>query len=298
MSAAGANREAAYPQPVIPVDQDPHPWQPPSRRPALVSWDENGTVRIHDPDGAGGSFHCVWTVELVKGTFTLTTETTPRGEEGRFQYQLTPDLLHEEARPFGMRADPTETEELRRGAWTASLPDIPDGWRVTDSSCSERGTALVTTADGALARLGIDPGDEVECTFRLKLLTPRPGSWRADNKKGRLACDAGGVSIALDANQDVGRLSVRQDGDVLRGRGGPGRGSFTLRRDRDDPFVYRGTLDLGVQGQTVRTRFTLRMVSERRLEGDLIGSIRVDAGGRQVRCVVSREVVMTHVGEG
>ncbi len=290
---SGAQVGLTYPQPVVAVEPGPQPWSPPPRQPASVSWDRDGTVRIHDSDGAGGTFHCVWTVELMKGTFSVTTQTEPPGEEGRFTYQLTPALLHPRAQPFTMRADPTGTEDLRRGEWTASLRDVPEGWSVEESTCRERGTELITTAGGAQARLGIDPGDRVGCTFRLRLLAPRQGRWKADNKQGTLKCSLRGLNTKLEAVTDQGRLTVKSDGDVLVGKGiGQGKGSFRAERNRNDPRVYRGTLDLGVGGSTVQTRVTLRLVSESKLTGSLQASFRE----RGVKCTLRRDIVLTYAG--
>jgi hypothetical protein len=291
MSGRHGQASLTYPQPVVPVEPGSQPWSPLPRQPASVSWDRDGTVRIDDPDGAGGTFHCVWTVELMQGTFSLTTETEPPGEEDRFTYQLTPAVLHPRAQPFTMQADPTGTEDLRRGEWTAALRDLPEGWSVKESTCRERGTELVTTAGGAQARLGIDPGDRVDCTFKLGLLAPQQGPWKADNKQGTVACSVG--RLKLPATRDRGRLIVRQDGDVLEGRGiGQGKGSFRVERDRDDPLVYRGTLNLGVSGTTVRTQVTLRMESARELTGNLRASFQE----RGVKCTLSRKVVLTYAG--
>jgi len=292
MSATGTGVGTAYPQPVVAVDPAPQPWSPPPRQPALVSWDERGTVRIYDPHGAGGSFHCVWTVELTKGTFSVTTKTTPPGEESRFRYQLSPALLHPRAQPFQMRADPTEAEDLRRGAWTVWLRDIPEGWSLKGSTCTERFSERVTAADGAQAHLGIDPGDQVDCTFELELLTPRQGQWNTSNKVGTVKCSLPRLNSKLEASTDQGRLSVKDGGDKLVGTGGPGKGSFVVTRSRDNPFVYRGKLNLGVGGSTVTTNVTLRMVSERKLSGNLKATF--EYGG--VSCTVKRKVVLTHRG--
>jgi hypothetical protein len=284
---------ATYPQPVVPMEPGPQPWSPPRRQPASVSWDRDGTVRIDDPDGAGGSFHCVWTVELMKGSFSVTTQTEPPGEEGRFTYQLTPAVPHPRAQPFTMLAEPTGTEDLRRGEWTAGLIDLPEGWSVTESTCRERGTELLTTAGGAQARLGIDPGDKVDCTFKLRLLAPRQGRWTADNRKGTLRCSLSGLGLRLPAVTDRGRLTVQDDGDVLVGKGiGQGKGSFRVERDRDEPLVYRGRLDLGVGGSTVRTAVTLRMESETKLTGNLRASFQE----RGVACSLRRDIVLTYAG--
>jgi len=65
-----------------------------------------------------------------------------------------------------------------------------------------------------------------------------------------------------------------------------------VTRSRDNPFVYRGKLNLGVGGSTVTTKVTLRMVSERKLSGTLKAVF--EYGG--VSCTAKRKVVLTHSG--
>ena len=69
---------ASYPGPVLPVDSLPRLQAP------RVEWGENGTITITDPDQVGGTFTCVWTVELVYGQLDIETVTKPTGAEGRF----------------------------------------------------------------------------------------------------------------------------------------------------------------------------------------------------------------------
>jgi hypothetical protein len=54
--------QAVYPGPVFRVPPE-DPEEPPPPRPAVLSWNSVGTVTISDPDGVGGIFDCVWTVE-------------------------------------------------------------------------------------------------------------------------------------------------------------------------------------------------------------------------------------------
>jgi len=262
----GRSPRATYPGPVIPVKPGA-PQGPPPRKPAQVSWGSNGTVTISDPEGTGGNFNCVWTVELVNGRFTVKTITKPPGAESRFKYRVTPTGLNAlKASPTTMRGASDE-ESLRSGPWSVELTDLREGWEVKSSDCSESDETTQSVASMGGASIGVDPGDEVNCTFRLELLTPKAGRWKAVNKKGTVTCrpkgSKGSFTISIDKQTGTGRIAVKNGGDRLRTTGNSTNGiPITLDRNKDDPLRYVGTKKMTFAGFTTKFKFTYDVLSE------------------------------------
>lgn len=273
---------ASYPGPVLPVDSLPRLQAP------RVEWDESGTVTITDPDQVGGTFTCVWAVELVYGHLDIETVTKPSGEEDRFQYEVIPTGGQPNASALTVRG--SASERLRWGPWSAKLAELPEGWKVKRSRCSEADISLVSRAEGPSATVGLDPDDAVTCRFELELLAPKAGRWRANNKPGTATCSKGGFSIPFDLSQaiDFGRLRVRDEGDTLIAIGGGNR--FTFRRDRDDPLRYQGTKRFREAGFTLDFDIRLNLKSETRMTGNL----RAKAKGRGGTCTIRRPLTLTH----
>lgn len=278
----GSTELASYPAPVLPVDALPRLEAP------SVEWDSAGTVTITDPDAVGGTFTCVWTVELIYGQLDIETITTPSGEENRFRYDVVPTGGQPDASPLTVRG--SASERLRWGPWSAELAELPEGWKVKRSSCSEADSSLVSLASGQTAQVGLDPDDAVKCRFELELLAPKPGRWKANNKSGKVVCSQGGFSIPFDLSRavDFGRLRVRDDGDTLVATGGGN--SFTFRRDRDDPLRYRGTKRFRQAGFTLDFDIRLNLESETRMTGTL----RAKGKGRGATCTIRRPITLTH----
>jgi hypothetical protein len=284
------SQRATYPGPVLPVG----PGAPSSGRPAQVSWSSDGTITIDDPDGTGGAFSCSWTVELVNGQFTVKTITKPRGEERRFKYLVTPTGEQAaKSSPVTMRGVPPSNQEtLRKGPWSVELTNLPDAWEVKESSCGETDTTTSSVAAGPTATLGIDPGDKVRCSFTLKLLAPRAGKWSGHNGAGRVSCK--GYDQKLPAVTDIVRVKVRRDGDLLIVRGlSPGSDTtWRLRRDRDDPRRYFGSVKPPTPGGQGKFETRLKMIDEEHMKGTLTGSVRF----RGQRCSFSRPLEATYLG--
>lgn len=277
---SGAPTElAAYPAPVLPVARLQAP---------RVEWDEGGTVTISDPDRVGGTFTCVWTVELVYGQLDIETITKPSGEENRFQYAVVPTGGQPNASALTVRG--AASERLRWGPWSVDLAELPEGWKVKKSSCTESDGPLVSLAAGRSATVGLDQDDSVKCTFELELLAPKPGRWKANNKAGKVVCSSGGLSVPFDLSQsiDFGRLRVRDGGDTLIARGGGN--SFTWRRDRDEPLRYVGKKRFRQAGVTLDWDIRLNLRSETRMTG----TARATAKGRGGKCTFRRSVTLTH----
>lgn len=279
--SGGLPEMASYPGPVIALD--PLRLQAPR-----VEWDEAGTVTITDPDLVGGTFTCVWTVELVYGQLEIETTTRPTGEEGRFRYEVVPTGEQPEATAFTVRG--SASERLRWGPWSVDLAELPEGWKVKRSSCSEADISLLSLADGPSAQVGLDPDDRVDCRFELELLAPRPGRWKADNKAGTVVCSRGDYAIPFDLSRaiDFGRLQVRDEGDTLVARGGGN--SFTFRRDRDEPLRYEGTKRFKQAGFTLDFDIRLDLKSETRMTGSLLAK----AKGKGSTCTIRRPLTLTH----
>ena len=277
--SGGPTELTAYPAPVIPAARLQGP---------KVEWDETGTVTITDPDQVGGTFTCVWTVELVYGELDIETITKPSGEEDRFRYEVTPTGGQPDASPLTVRG--SASERLRWGPWSVEMGELPEGWKVKKSDCTESDGPLVSLADGPSATVGLDQDDAVRCTFELELLAPKPGRWKANNKAGKVVCSKDGFSIPFDLSQaiDFGRLQVRDEGDRLIARGGGN--SFTWRRDRDDPLRYAGTKRFKMAGFTLDFDIRLNLESETRMTG----TMRAKAKGKGASCTMRRPLTLTH----
>ena len=182
------------------------------------------------------------------------------------------------------------SERLRWGPWSVEMGELPEGWKVKKSDCTESDGPLVSLADGPSATVGLDQDDAVRCTFELELLAPKPGRWKANNKAGKVVCSKGGFSIPFDLSQaiDFGRLQVRDEGDRLIARGGGN--SFTWRRDRDDPLRYAGTKRFKMAGFTLDFDIRLNLESETRMTG----TMRAKAKGKGASCTMRRSLTLTH----
>lgn len=282
-NSGGPSEITSYPAPVVPVTRLQAP---------RVEWDSDGTVTITDPDLVGGTFTCVWTVELVYGQLDIETVTKPSGEADRFRYEVVPTGGQPDASAMTVRG--AASERLRWGPWSVELTDPPEGWQVKRSSCSEADIELISRADGPSATVGLDQDDAVKCTFELELLAPKPGRWKANNKAGKVVCSKGGFSIPFDLSRaiDFSRLQVRDEGDrlIARGRGN----SFTFRRDRDDPLRYQGTKRFRQAGFTLNFDIRLNLKSETRMTGTL----RAKARGQGATCTIRRPLTLTHASGG
>jgi len=298
MTGPAVGELTTYPGPVIAVpggDGQPPPAEPqePARTPGTVSWDASGTVSISDPDRLGGAVSCRWTVELVYGELTIRTTTEPRGNEGQFRYQVIPASSEHGETPQAMFGSPSgDRKRLWKGAWSVELQDADKRFELKSSSCEESDTTTVSSAAGTTASIGLDGGDRVTCTFELKLLAPKPGTWRAKNGKGLVSC--GTPLIRLPAVTERGTIKVRRKGDLLIARGlAPGSNTtWRLRRDTDDPRRYQGKVRLTVAGARGTFTTRLRLIDEERMEGGFSGNVRV----RGARCTFSRPLDLTYVG--
>jgi hypothetical protein len=284
-----------YPGPVVPVPPTDEPGspEPPTRQPGSVSWDQDGTVSIRDYDAAGGIFSCTWTVELVYGELALETKTEPTGREDSFAYRVTPDAAGIGKVPVSMRGvPPANTEKLWNGGWSVELADLDEGWEIERSDCRETDRATTSSASGTNASIGVDPADRVRCTFELKLLAPKPGSWLGRNGAGMVSC--AGISFALPVSTDRARMRVRRDGDLLIARGvGSGSGTtWRFERDQQDLLRYRGTMTTRIAGARGTFETDLRLISEKRMKGRLFGKVKV----RGTTCSFSRPLTLTHTG--
>jgi len=283
LRASGVPSEiAAFPGPVIAVDPLG------GRQAPRVDWDADGTVTITDPDKVGGTFTCTWTVELIYGRLELETVTKPSGEEGRFSYDVVPTGGQPDASALTMRGG--DSERLRWGPWSVDIKELPEGWKVKRSRCSESISELLSLANGPSATVGLDPDDAVRCRFELELLAPKPGRWKANNKPGTVVCSKDGFAIPFDLSQaiDFGRIRVKDEGDTFVARGGGE--SYTFRRDRDDPLRYRGTKRFRQAGFTLDFDIRLDLRSETRMTGTFLAKGK----GRGARCTIKRPLTLTH----
>ncbi len=298
LNAPAGGELTTYPGPIIALpgrDAPATPTEPqePARTPGTVSWDVNGTVSINDPDRLGGSVSCRWTVELVYGDLTIRTKTEPPGNEGQFRYLVTPASSEHGETPQAMFGSPSgDRKQLWKGNWSVELQDVDKRFELKSSSCEESDTTTVSSASGTTASIGLDGGDRVTCTFELKLLAPRPGSWSAKNGRGVVSC--GPPTITLPAVTERGTIRVRRKGDLLIARGlAPGSGTtWRLERDANDPRRYRGKVRLTVAGARGTFTTQLRLIDDERMEGAFSGNVRV----RGTRCTFSRPLELTYVG--
>lgn len=281
----------AYPGPVIPVEsvkRRPKPAEP-ARQPGSVSWTKDGTVRFADPDEAGAILSCQWTVEHVYGHVDIRTKTTPAGREGRFAYDLVPASTEHGQRPQRLQGSASGSEaKVREGGWTVKMREANKAWKLKSSSCRETDTETSSSAQGKTAALGVDPGDRVTCTFKLKLLAPLPGTWRTQEGPMKVRCE--GVTLSVSSNTGSGRLRVRDDGDTVVGRGGDVK--WTMHRDSADPLRYTGRYVLNQGGGRAEFKTDLKLVNEKKLVGTLRGSAKVDGH----TCKFSRSLKLTHAG--
>ena len=285
-----------YPGPVLPVGPGA-PEGPAPRNPAQLSWGSDGAVTISDPDRAGGSFDCTWTVELVNGRFTVKTITKPPGAEGRFKYRVTPTGLNAlKASPTTMRGASDE-ESLRSGPWSVELHDFDDAWKVKKSSCSESDGTTPSVAAGSTASIGVDLDDNVQCTFELELLTPKAGPWHAVNKRGATTCRAKGrrsFTFPIKRETGTGRIAVKSGGDRLVATTDSTNGlPITVNRSEGDPRRYVGTERLTFAGVKMRFEVTYDVLTEERIKGSLIATWN-DKGAR---CTTRRPFELTYVGK-
>ena len=305
-SAVQFRSQMTYPSPVLPegpplkirrddVDDLAVP-EPPPLRPARIGWNGAGKVSIDDPDQVGGVFECVWTVELTKGRFTVTTVTDPPGAEDHFEYRITPQILEDGSVPTTMRGVPPANENgLRKGPWSVELANLGEIWTVKASSCSETDGTTVSSALGPRADLGIDPGDRVQCTFSLESMTPRAGTWRADQGRLRVSCRGagGGFGLGLPARSDLGRITIQRGGAGLTSSGlTGGSGKIKFARDKKDPRRYVGTAKLPVQGVRATFTVTLNVVTRERASGVMTANLKAQGA----RCTLRRSIDFMFVG--
>ena len=298
LNAPAIGELTTYPGPVIALpgeDGQAAPTEPqePVRSPGTVSWDASGTVSIDDPDRLGGAVSCRWTVELVYGDLTIRTKTEPPGNEGQFRYRVVPASSEHGETPLAMVGSPAgDTKRLWKGGWSVELQDVDERFELTRSSCEESDATTVSSAAGTTASIGLDGGDDVTCTFELKLLAPRPGTWSARNGKGLVSC--GAPNLRLPAVTERGTIKVRRKGDLLITRGlAPGSNTtWRLQRDADDPRQYQGKVRLTVAGARGTFTTQLRLIDDERMEGGSSGTVRV----RGTRCTFSRPLDLTYVG--
>jgi hypothetical protein len=93
---------------------------------------------------------------------------------------------------------------------------------------------------------------------------------------------------------DIVRVTVRRDGDLLIVRGlSPGSDTtWRLRRDRDDPRRYFGSVKPPTPGGQGKFETRLKMIDEEHMTGTLTGSVRI----RGQRCSFSRPLEATYLG--
>jgi hypothetical protein len=293
----------AYPGPVVPVPGPPQKWdpvQPPGepepRNPGSVRWDPYGEITISDSELAGGAISCAWTVEHVYGDLKIRTITKPSGREGEFAYRVTPDSPGPGKRPVRLAGSTSGAKaKLWEGGWTAKIVDLDEAWEVTSSKCTETDGMMQSSAQGAVAAVGMDPSDKVTCTFKLKLRSPKPGPWTAANAPGWMTCKPKDKRLPsftqkLRSEEDTGRIEVRKGGDKLIASGTPNRVKFTLHRDPEDLFLYEGTTSETFAGVKTTFKVKWRMIHEKLIEGVLSGK----AKGDDAVCTWARSVVLRH----
>jgi hypothetical protein len=279
-----------YPAPVVPVGTMPQV----QRQPASISWDGSGTITIDDANGAGGTFDCVWTVELVKGQLAVRTITEPQGRESQFAYQVSPRFFHIDSPPTTMSGvAPGNQRKLRNGPWSVELTNLGEAWKLKSSQCSESDGTTTSSAQGTAASVGLDAGDEVKCSFTLKLTTLKPGRYRNNNAKARLICPGVPISITARGVSDVGRVSVRQGGDVLVGRGIASK-PVTLHRSEDDPLRYTGQFTIRQRGGRVDFKINMDVLTDETARGAMVATIRV----KGQRCTIRRTFRTRWLGGG
>jgi hypothetical protein len=292
-AATMGGRLSTYPGPVIPVGVLEQPTKPaePTRQPGSVSWTKDGTVRFDDPEEAGAILSCKWTVEHVYGHVDIRTKTTPAGREGRFAYDLIPDSTEQGQRPQRLQGSASGSQaKVREGGWTVKMREANKAWKLQSSSCRETDTETTSSAQGKTADLGVDPGDRVTCTFKLKLRAPLPGTWRTQEGPMKVTCD--GLTISVPSTTDSGRLRVRDDGDTVLGGGGGVK--WTMRRDSADPLRYTGEYVVREGGGRADFETDLKMVNEKKLVGTLKGTGKIKGH----TCKFKRTLKMTHIGGG
>ncbi len=297
-----------YPRPVVPVPSKPKKWEPPEptpgptelprRKPAQVRWDGNGTISIRDQEQAGAIVACKWTVEHVYGRVTVRTVTEPEGKEGTIRYEASAETFATGYFPqrFGGSAA-GEQRLLRHGAWSLEAQEPKAGWSLVESKCQEADSSAMTAAHGTSAQLGVDVGDDITCTFRWKLITPKAGPWHAVNKAGVATCSAkggGSVTIPYARQSGAGRIVHRNEGDRLVMKGS-GSGLIPVRVDRDqtDPRRYRGSTTRSFSGAKAKFTFDYDVVTEKKITGTMTS--KWSQGGNS--CVFKRKVTLTYTGK-
>jgi len=105
-------------------------------------------------------------VDPEEGSITIRKEAEPEGPQV-FQFDPSPNLA-----PFDFFLDDNMDPPFPREVTVPGLPTgqtytvtelVPPGWQLADLTCVGGGPN--TTTDGATATIGLDPGENVVCTF-------------------------------------------------------------------------------------------------------------------------------------
>jgi len=308
-TGGGSSRErTTYPGPVIHVPLEPQKWrppeptpeptEPPAREPGQVRWQSDGTITVWDQEQAGAIVDCKWTVEHVFGRVTVRTVTKPEGNEGTIRYKASAETFATGYFPQRFSGSAAGEEHLlRHGAWSLAAQEPGEGWDLVSSKCQESDGSARTTAQGATAQLGVDVGDDITCTFRWKLITPKEGPWRAVNKAGVATCSAkgrGSVTIPFGKETGTGRIIHHDGGDHLEMIGkGKGLIPVDAHRNQADPRRYRGTTTRDFSGARAKFIFVYDVITEKKMTGSLTATWKQGKN----KCVIRRPVTLTYVGK-
>ena len=307
-SDSSSRERTTYPGPVIAVPPKPKKWEPPeptpgpteppARKPAQVRWSGDGTIKIRDQEQAGAIVDCKWTVEHVFGRVTVRTVTEPPGKEGTIRYKASAETFATGYFPQRFSGSTAgEQHLLRHGAWSLEAQDPGEGWDLVRSKCQEADGSTRTTAQGTTAQLGVDVGDDITCTFRWKLITPKEGPWRAVNGAGVATCSAkggGSVTIPFGKETGTGRIIHHDDGDRLEMKGkGSGLIPVDAHRNQADPRRYRGTTTRTFSGAKAKFIFVYNVITEKKMTGSLTATWKQGKN----KCVIKRPVTLTYTGK-
>jgi hypothetical protein len=150
---------------------------------------------------------------------------------------------------------------------------------------------------------GTEPGPEIEDLsepdgdggFKEIQLIPDPvpaaGRWQVINKRGLVSCSRAG-GIPLPKTTQIGRISVRDEGrklvgsSLFEGQGQPVTMIWDPNQNR-----YEGMVVASAPGGKTKLKFFARVASRGRMNGEMIATIKVNAGGVKESCAASRELV-------
>jgi len=223
----------------------------------------------------------------------IRTITEPSSREGKFRYTVRSVETPHGSRQFGLPGSRSgEEEKVWEGTWQAELKGLDDAWKVKSSRCTETDGETPSSAVGATADIGVDPGDRVTCTFRLKLIAPEPGPWTSRTRDHRVSCP--GYDESFGPTTAAGTIKVRDGGDHLVARGLGGRSTtWNLHRDPDDPLRYSGRVRVNQQDASGTFDLDLRMQGEHKLVGTFGGQTKV----RGITCKVSSPLTLRFAGD-